>query len=40
LAKDRIRVVQQCIVQGFVSEGVSDEIKGSLEVGGLLLDTR
>jgi hypothetical protein len=40
LAKDCIRVVQQRIVQGFVSEGVSNEIKGSLEVGGLLLDTR
>ena len=32
LAKDGIRVVQQRIVQGFVSEGVSDEIKGGLEV--------
>ena len=40
LAKDRIRVVQKGIVQGFVSEGVSDEIQGSLEVDSLLVDTR
>jgi hypothetical protein len=40
LGKDRIGVVQEGIVQGFVSEGVSDEVQGRLEVGGLLLDAR